>query len=88
MKFRKRLSTIALAVPLALFGTLALSAGPAAAGYGPPTTGHHVTYYDCKGPYNYNWKTVYDCWADWDWYAELFWNKVDKYELVPATYWA
>lgn len=88
MKIRKTMRTLTMAVALALGGTVAVSAAPALAGTTAPRYGSHVTYYDCAGPYYNNSGLQYHCWADWDWYAEVFWGKRDWYVWVNAWYTA
>lgn len=70
-------------IGLVLSVGLVLGAGQMAhawCGYYAPYKGDHVTYYNCQGPYqsgSYNNRPLYYCYADWDWYAEVFWGKHD-----------
>ncbi len=82
---KRILASIALAIGLMF--TLA-PAAHAACYFLAPTTGNHVTYYNCRGPYiwnglNYDYR-VWQCYADYDWYAEWFWGKHDMNEYVVA----
>ena len=86
MKIRKTFRTLTMALALALGGTVAVTAAPAMAGATAPRYGSHVTYYDCAGPYYGSTGLWYHCWADWDWYAEVFQGKRDWYVWVPAWY--
>jgi hypothetical protein len=89
---KKLLATIGATTALAFAG-LGLAVPAQAGQYGPPLYGDHVTYYNCKGPfknpYNY-WSTTpyYQCYADWDWYAEWFWGKHDGQVTVAGWYYA
>lgn len=79
-------------------GLIALGVGipaaQAACYYYAPTSGYdgHVHYYNCRGPYVYNAYTsnrAWECYADWDWYAEVFWGKHDGSMIVysgPSCY--
>lgn len=81
-KLKIGLAGIALAF-ISMF--VAIPAAQAACYWYPPSTGDHVTYYNCKGPYGYNqWsgQAAWECYADWDWYAEWFWGKRDGYVIV------
>lgn len=83
-KIRKALAGAAIAATLAL-----TPAAAQAATFSAPSTGDHVTYYNCKGPYaNTQGMPVYYCYADWDWYAEWFWHKYDGYTWVGAVWYA
>lgn len=80
-----RVKMMALAVLLALGGMTIMTASVAVAGSTAPRYGSHVTYSDCAGPYSGNY---YHCWADWDWFAEVFWGKRDWYVWVQGWYTA
>lgn len=85
MKIKNKLRAFTMALALAVGGTVAFTAAPAmAGGTTAPRYGSHVTYYDCAGPYYGSTGLWYHCWADWDWYAEVFWGKRDWYVWVPA----
>lgn len=83
---KKLLRSVALAIPLALGGAVALTAAPAMAATQYPRTGLNVTYYDCRGPYYTSWgQKGWDCWADYNWFAEVMLGKWDRYETVFHT---
>lgn len=87
MKLGKKFRALALAVPLAIGGTVALSAAPASAATQYPRTGWNVTYYDCRGPFYTSWgQKGWDCYADYNWYAELTGQR-DGYQVVFGTPW-
>lgn len=85
---RKLFRTLTMALALALGGTVAVAAAPAMAGTTAPRYGDHVTYSDCAGPYYGSTGLWYHCWADYDWYAEVFQGKRDWYAWVKAWYTA
>jgi hypothetical protein len=88
-RFKLKARMIGLAMVLALTGMVGMTASVAVAGSTTaPRYGSHVTYYDCAGPYYGTQRLSYHCWADWDWYAEVFWGKTDWYVWVPAWYTA
>lgn len=80
---KKWLSTIALTFLILFGGSVAATAGGCY--YAPPTTGDHVTYYNCRGPYVYNAYSSnrgWECYADYDSWAEWFMGKHDGYAIV------
>lgn len=81
---KKTLRALALALSLAVGGTV-LAAAPAHAGITAPRNADHVTFYNCKGPYWISGQPYYLCYADWDWYAEFFWGARDG--MVYAKAW-
>ena len=83
-KLKATLAAVSLALVVMFTGA---QAATAACYYAAPTTGDHVTYYNCRGPYVYNAYSSYrawECYADWDWYAEWFWGKHDGYTVGYA----
>lgn len=88
MKKLKKAIAAGVATIALVFGVIA----PASAAVVAPRYGDHVSYWNCKGPtknpYNY-YDTGYYYYCDWDydWYAEVFWGKVDRRSvLTPAWY--
>ena len=87
---KKLLMKIALGSAIVL---ASLSFAPAAnAGVTAPRYGDHVSYWNCVGPTKnpgnyYDTRWYYYCDWDYDWFAEVFWGKVDrKMVLTPAWY--
>lgn len=84
----KKLATTLAAGALAL-ASVAVSVSPAQAAMVAPTSVPHGTVYDCKGPYwQYSLGYYYDCYVDYDWYAEWFLGKQDMRMKLRAWYTA
>lgn len=72
-----------------VFASLFASTPAANAAMIPPRYGDHVTYYSCSGPYyQYNIGWYYWCYADYDWWAEVFWGYSDMWVKAKAWYTA
>lgn len=85
----KKLKT-ALAALVVTAGLILGTAGISQAAMIPPRTVDHGTVYDCKGPYyaaGYG-GYYYNCYVDYDWFAEWFLGKTDMRLILKPWYTA